>query len=75
MKLTLSVEILSGINWWVDASYTTHQDFKENTGAMMSFRKGAVVSFLRKHKINVHSPTESELVGSDNNIPMMWWYK
>ena len=55
MKLTLSVEILSGINWWVDASYTTHQDFKENTGAMMSFRKGAVVSLLKKQKLSVRT--------------------
>ena len=28
MKLTLSVDDMGVIQWWVDASYTTHPDFK-----------------------------------------------
>eukprot|EP00804_Cyclotella_cryptica_P002560 CCRYP_010401-RA/>CCRYP_010401-RA protein AED:0.15 eAED:0.13 QI:0/0/0/0.5/1/1/8/0/1350 len=42
MKLTLSVDNLSQIKWWVDASYNTHEDCKGQTGAMMSLGEGAV---------------------------------
>ena len=35
MRLKLSVEILSFIQWWVDASYLTHTNCKGYTGAMM----------------------------------------
>ena len=45
MKLTLSVEDMSVICWWVDASYNAHEDFRGQTGALMSLGKGAVISF------------------------------
>ena len=35
MKLTLSVEVLSVIHWWVDSAYLVHHNFKEHTIAMM----------------------------------------
>ncbi len=69
MKLTLSVADLSIIKWWVDASHLTHEDMKGHTGAMMSLGKGAVLSYSWKHKINVKSSTESELVGADLALP------
>ena len=39
-----------------------HMDSKGHTGAMMSMGRGAIVNISRKHKINVGSSTESELV-------------
>jgi hypothetical protein len=56
MKLTLCVESLSIIRWWVDASYNVHNDCRVgHTGAMMSLGRGAPISFSRKQKLNVRS--------------------
>ena len=55
MKLTLTVEDLRTIKWWVDSSYNIHDDCRGHTGAMMSFGKGAVLSFSKKQKLNVQS--------------------
>ena len=75
MKLTLSVDSLSTICWYVDASYGAHMDLKGHTGMMMSLGRGAVMSFSRGQKLNVRSSTECELVGVDDAIPQMMWGK
>jgi hypothetical protein len=73
MKLTLSVENLNFIRWWVDASYNVHDDCRGQTGAMMSLGRGAVISFSRKQKLNVRSSCEGELVGIDDALPLILW--
>jgi hypothetical protein len=73
MKLTLTVDNLSIIRWWVDASYNVHEDCKGQTGAMMSLGKGAPISFSRKQKCNVRSSCEGELVGIDDALPTILW--
>eukprot|EP00804_Cyclotella_cryptica_P004278 CCRYP_013488-RB/>CCRYP_013488-RB protein AED:0.37 eAED:0.20 QI:0/-1/0/1/-1/0/1/0/257 len=45
MSLTLSLEDMSVIRWWVDVSYNAHHDCRGQTGAMMSLGKGAIMSF------------------------------
>ena len=55
MKLTLTIDDLSIIKWWVDVSDRTHHDLKGHTGSMMSLGGGAVVSGSRKQKLNVKS--------------------
>jgi hypothetical protein len=75
MKLTLTIDDLSQVKWWVDASYNTHEDCKGQTGAMMSLGKGAVVSFSRKQKLNVRSSCEGELVGIDDAMSWIIWCK
>lgn len=55
MKLTLSVENIDVIRWWVDASYNTHDDCKGQTGGMMLLGKGVPMSISRKQKLNVPS--------------------
>jgi hypothetical protein len=69
MKLTLSVNNVSSIKWWVDASYNVHWDCNGHTGAMMSLGKGATISFSHKHKLNVQSSTEGELVSIYDALP------
>ena len=61
-KLTIKVDSLSITYWLLDASYLTHFDCKGHTGDMMSFGRGAVLSFLWKQRLNVGSSTEGELV-------------
>ena len=75
LKLTLTVPSLSMTQWWVDASYLTHDDCRGHTGGMMTLGVGAIISFSRKQRINVKSSTESELVGADDGLPLILWCK
>jgi hypothetical protein len=75
MKLTLSVDNMTTICWYIDASYGAHMDLKGHTGMMMTFGKGAAMSFARGQKLNVRSSTECELVGIDDAMPQMMWGK
>jgi hypothetical protein len=73
MKLILSIDNLSKIMWWVDASDWTHEDCRGHTAAMISLGGGAVISSSRKQKINTKSLTESELVAIDNALTTTLW--
>jgi len=75
MKRYMGAESLCIIKWWVDASYGVHWDSKGHTGAIMSMGKGAMVNISRKHKLNVGSSTESELVSIADVLGMMMWCK
>ena len=55
LKLTLSVPSLLIVQWWVDASYNVHDNCWGQTGGMMTLGRGAVISVLRKQKINLRS--------------------
>jgi len=48
MKLTLAVDDMSIVRWWVDASHMTHMDCKGHTGGMMSLGKGAGLERRRR---------------------------
>ena len=73
LKLTLTVDNVNTIRWWVDASFGTHCDSKGHIGAMMSFGKGAAMILSKKQKLNARSSTESELIGIDDAIPSIMW--
>ena len=45
MNLTLSVDNMNTIHWYVDASYGAHMDLKGHTGMMMTLGRGATMSF------------------------------
>ena len=68
--LPLTLEASQGIsgvvNWWVDASYAVHMDYKGHIWGMMSIGKGAIMDLSRKKKVNAQSSTESELIGVDD---------
>ena len=71
LKLTLKVDDLSIIKWYVDSSYTIHVDCKVHNGAMMSVGGGAVTSFSWKHKMNGRSSTGAELIGRYDAMPQV----
>ena len=73
MKLTLSIDDMAKIMWWVDASDWTHDNLNGHIGVMMSLGGGAVISSSRKQKINTKSLTESELVALDNTLTTILW--
>ena len=62
MKRYLSAEAMTNIMWRVDGSYGTHWGVKGHAGAMMSMGRGVTVNVSGKHKLDVGSSTESELV-------------
>ena len=63
MKLNITVDSLTTIRWYVDASYGVHSDCKGNTGMMMPLGAGASMSIYKAHTLNTKSSTEAELVG------------
>ena len=75
MKRHVAADSLTQILWWVDGSYGVHWDSKGHTGAIMSMGRGALVSIARKHKLNVGSSTEAELVSIADVLGMMMWCK
>ena len=75
MKRHLSADNLTNLMWWVDGSYGVHWDSKGHTGAMMSMGKGAIVNVSRRHKLNVGSSAESELVNIADASGIMIWCK
>ena len=73
MKLTLEVDNLSILKWWIDASHNVHMDCRGHTGTMFSLGRGAVLSSSMKQKMNTKSSTESELVGAYDGLSLILW--
>ena len=73
--LTLKIDDITIIKWYVDASFAVHDDFKSHTGAIMTMGKGAIEAISRKQKLNTRSSTESELVSVDDISTMILWTK
>ena len=57
MKLKPTVENMSLIRWWVDASYNVHWDRRGHNWDMMTFGKGGIISNFNKQKLNINSST------------------
>ena len=75
MKQYLLTESLSHTHWYVDASYGVHWDSKGHTGAMMTMGRGTLINISRKHKLNVGSSKESELVSITDVLGKIMWSK
>ena len=73
MPLVLSADLLTLSQWWMDAAYAVHHDYRGHTGARMSFRQGMAMSYSWKHKINMKSSTKAEIVGVDNSLGYILW--
>ena len=73
--LTLSVDDMKIIKWWVDGSYTFHNDYKSHTGATMLIGKRLIMSSSSKQKLNTRSSTETEVVAVDDKLPQILWSK
>ena len=73
VKLMLSACNIGIIHWYVDESYSFHDDCKGHTGSVMALGLGTVTSFSRKQKINAKSWVEAELIKVDDDIPQILW--
>ena len=75
MKFVLTINSMHKINWYVDALYVTHSNYKGHTSMMMTMGFGALVSMSRGQKINVKISTEAEIVGLDYSLGDILWGK
>jgi len=73
LKLSIIVENLGILKWYVDGSHNVHWDCKGHGGVMFTMGKGAVSSYSRKVKLNTRSLTKMELVVADMYMPEMLW--
>jgi ABC-type transport system involved in Fe-S cluster assembly fused permease/ATPase subunit len=71
--LTLECKNLHVIKWWMDASFACHPDMRRQTGAIMSFGKGAAYAMSICQKLNTRSLTEAELVAVNDILPQILW--
>ena len=46
--LTLKIDDITIIKWYVDVSFAVHDDFKSHTGAITTMGKGAIKAISRK---------------------------
>ena len=63
------------LEWYVDASFAIHPDYRGHTGAALKFKhgKGCPIQKSSKQKLNASSSTTSELIGVDDILPKMIW--
>ena len=73
--LVLRYDGLAIANWYVDAAFAVHDDFKSQSGGILFFGKngGGVTSGSVKQRLNTRSSTEAELVGADDFLAKILW--
>ena len=64
----------NGVSIYLDGSYSTHADMKGYSGKWVMEGKGGVYSMSTKHKINILSSTEAEIVTVGETLPKLIWY-
>ena len=69
LKLSISVNDLGILKWYVDGAHNVHWDCKGHAGAMFTLGEGVVSSYSRKVKHNTRSLTETKLVGANMYMP------
>ena len=72
--LTLCANEIGIIKWYVNASYTIHDDCQGHKGKMTMLGHGAVTSFSGKQKLDKKkNSTKAELIGVDESLPQILW--
>ena len=75
-KLILSARNgVSNIEWYIDAAFAVHPDFRSHTGATQHFKdgKGATQSISAKQKLNTYSSAIAESVVVGQPLPLVVW--
>ena len=68
IPLTLEINDLGILCWWVDASFAVHLDMKSHTGATVSLGGGCPFSLSLRQWINTQSSMEAKLVGVNDTM-------
>jgi len=61
--------------WYYSTVWYYFAQMRSHTGATMVMGKGSLYSTSTRQKINTKSSTEAELVGVDDEMPMILWTK
>ena len=73
MPLILSIDNLSVVKTWVDASFAVHNNMRSHTGGVIMMGKGSLYASSKRQKLNTKSSTEAELVGAGDFLPQTIW--
>ena len=73
LPLILHSNGTSNVNWWADSSYSTHPNACGHSGLCMSLGKGMIILSSLKQKLNTQSSTKTELVTTDDSMPLLLW--
>ena len=63
------------LKWYIDGSFAIHNDIKSHTGINLTMGKGTIYGGSLKHKLNLKSPTEAELISVSDGINQVLWTK
>ena len=74
-KRVLGERSLSGVFMWIDVAYAVHGNMRIHTCGAIPMGYSIIHVNDSKHKINVKSSTETELVGVSEYIPYNLWLK
>ena len=61
------------IQWYVDAAFVVHEDFKSHAGVGMTLGKVTLIGISHKQKLNTKSSTNGELVLVDDASGQIIW--
>ena len=75
LPLIIGVDDTSNVRWYIDGSFTVHNDMRGHTGISMTMGKGSVYSSSRKQKLNSKSSSETEVIGVDDGMNQVLWTK
>ena len=63
------------LKWYIDGSFAIHNDMKSHTGINLTMGKDTIYGDSFKHKLNLKSSTEAELISVSNGINQVLWAK
>ena len=63
------------VHWYVDGSHQVHEDCRGQSGALVTFGKGAVLSSSTNMKCNTKSSTETELITLGDKLTDILWMR
>ena len=75
LKLTIGIDTIEVLRWYVNALFMVHDDCRGHTGATLTMGKGSITSFSCKHKLNGKGSTKSVLIVVDYSMPQMLWHR
>ncbi len=61
------------LHWYVDAAFAVHPNMRGHSGGALTLGLGFPISSSGKQKLNIHSTTESKLVGVDDMMSLIIW--
>ena len=77
LHLTLRCDVIAIANWFIDALFAVHEDFKSQSIGVLLMAKcgGGIASSSTQKKLNLRSFAEAELIAADNFLAKILWVR